>query len=73
MHKLSDTWVVYLMTLHNKPDGRKAVCEQSEWDVIEAQRPGYHRLIQSGITSETEAELLARGTSGDPAKRSWLR
>ena len=32
---------------------------------MEAQLPGYHTLIRSGITSEPEAEKLARGTAGD--------
>ena len=30
---------------------------------------GFNTLVQDGITSEGEAERLARGTSGDPAKR----
>ena len=61
------TWVVYVMTLH-KVDGMNAVCEQQEWDEMERARPGYHRLIRSGITNEAEAEKQARGTSGDPIK-----
>ena len=60
------------MTIDNKPTGQKAVCTQAEWDAIQVMRPGYHKLIQSGITSEREAELIARGTSGDPVKRSWM-
>jgi len=59
------SWVVYAMTLHNHQDGMRAVCEQTEWDEMEKARPGYHKLVQSGITSEGEAERLARGTSGD--------
>jgi hypothetical protein len=55
------SWVVYLMTLHNKTVGIKAVCEQSEWDAMELARPGYHTLIRAGIATETEAEKLARG------------
>ena len=72
MPKNATSWVVYLMTIPNKPVGQKAVCTQVEWDVLQAARPGYHRLIQSGITSEREAELLALGTSGDLVKRSWM-
>jgi hypothetical protein len=69
----SASWVVYLMTL-NKNGGRmNAVCEQSEWDAMEQARPGYHTLIRSGITSESEAELLARGTSGDAKPRHLPR
>jgi hypothetical protein len=59
------SWVVYLMTIHNKSSQMKAVCEQGEWDAMELARPGYHTLVQGGITSEGEAERLARGTSGD--------
>ena len=57
-------WVVYLMALHNRP-GVRAVCEQSEWEAIQRQQPGRHALIRGGIRNEAEAELLARGTSGD--------
>jgi hypothetical protein len=59
------SWVVYLMTLHNKQIQLNAVCEESEWDAMELARPGYHTLVQAGIESEGEAERLARGTSGD--------
>jgi hypothetical protein len=58
------TWVVYLMTVKNT-NGMKAVCEKTEWDAMDKARPGLHHLIQDGITSESEAELLARGVSGD--------
>jgi hypothetical protein len=64
-----EVWVVYLMTLHGKPEGMLAVCEQAEWDAMELARPGYHKLIRQGIASEGEAERLARGTSGDPKPR----
>jgi hypothetical protein len=64
-----ESWVVYLMTVHGKLPGMNAVCEQSEWESMELAKPGYHTLIKDGITSEGEAERLARGTSGDrPAK-----
>jgi hypothetical protein len=63
-------WVVYLMTMKGKEDGAmNAVCEQREWDAMERERPGYHKLIQSGIINEGEAERLARGTAGDRAVR----
>ncbi len=62
------SWVVYKMTLHGKPVGVNAVCEQAEWDAMELARPGYHHLIQSGIANEGEAERLARsGISASPA------
>jgi hypothetical protein len=56
-----DSWVIYRMTLRNKPLGMKAVCAQSEWDAMELARPGYHTLIRAGVCSEGEAERLARG------------
>ncbi len=65
----AELWVVYLMTLRNHPDGIRAICEQHEWDRMELMNPGQHRLIQGGIASEREAELLARGTSGDSPKK----
>jgi hypothetical protein len=63
------SWVVYKMPLHKNPAGVNAVCEQSEWEAMELARPGYHTLIQAGITSEGEAERLARGTAGDAKGR----
>jgi hypothetical protein len=63
------SWVVYQMTLHGKSLAMNAVCEQDDWDEMEASRPGYHTLIRSGIANEGEAEKLARGTSGDAKGR----
>ena len=63
------SWVVFKMTVYKQAEALYAVCEQSEWDAMELARPGYHTLIQAGIPSETEAEKLARGTSGDPSAR----
>ena len=63
------SWVVYLMTVHGKPSGMNAVCEQGEWEEMERAQPGYHTLVRSGISSESEAEKLARGTSGDVKPR----
>src|SRR6516164_9230366 len=54
------SWVVYRMTIHGKPSGMIAVCEQGEWDAMEHERPGYHTLVLAGIHSEGEAERLAR-------------
>ena len=65
----SVSWVVYLMTMHKQPEGVRAVCEQREWEEMERSRPGYHTLLQAGITNEGEAERLARGTAGDPISR----
>jgi hypothetical protein len=63
------SWVVYQMTISGQPSGRNAVCEQAEWDAMEADRPGYHTLVRAGIPTEGEAERLARGTSGDVKPR----
>jgi hypothetical protein len=68
----STSWIVYLMAIHNGPP-RNAVCEQGEWDEIERRRPGNHTLLRSGLTSECEAERLARGTSGDARPRKLTR
>jgi len=62
-------WVVYRTPIRGQPSGVNAVCEQSEWEAMEKDRPGYHTLIQAGIPSEGEAERLARGKSGDAVPR----
>ena len=64
-----ELWVVYKMTLHGKHEQPNAVCKQSEWDAMESAHPGYHTLVRAGITSENEADRLARGTSGDSKPR----
>jgi hypothetical protein len=58
-------WVVYQMSMDGKTPSRYAICKQSEWNAMELAHPGRHVLVRSGITSEAEAERLARGTSGD--------
>jgi len=67
-----EAYVVYRMTLQGKPNGVAAVCLQSEWDALEKERPGYHKLIRSGIVSEAEAEQIARDSQIDaePATKS---
>lgn len=67
------SWVVYLMTFRGDHPPMKAVCMQSEWEAMERSHPGYHTLVQCGITDETEAEKLARGTSGNPPPRKKSR
>ena len=65
------TWVVYRMTLTKGAFGGNVVCEQREWEALERARPGFHTLIRAGITTEQEAEKLARGTAGDaPVRKS---
>ena len=53
-------WVVYQIILDKKPEAMNVVCEQGEWDALEITQPGRRTLVQSGITSEAEAERLAR-------------
>jgi hypothetical protein len=56
-------WVVYRSHLAGEHGGN-AVCEQAEWDAMEAASPGQHTLLRSGIASEAEAERLARELPG---------
>jgi hypothetical protein len=65
--------VVYETGARRGPGGAKAVCEQSEWDEMELARPGYRTLLLKGITSEADAEKLARGAAGDGAQRPARR
>jgi hypothetical protein len=67
--KRVDTWVVYRMKLAGL-HGPNAVCEQAEWDEMERQQPGRHLLIREGITSEPEAERLARESPGGTIQRA---
>ena len=67
-------WVVYKTNTDGKlGGGMNVVCEQSEWDALELARPGHHTLVQAGIASESEAEKLARGTSGDALKSAYAK
>ena len=68
MSMATEMWVVYLM-IGKKANGMKAVCLESEWNDLEVAKPGEQLLVKKGIASESEAELLARGTSGDPKPR----
>ena len=62
-------WVVYKMTMPKNMIGGNVVCEQREWEALEATRPGYHTLLHSGLETEQEAEKLARGTAGEARPR----
>ncbi|VTT98998.1 unnamed protein product [Gemmataceae bacterium] len=62
-------WVVYRMTMPGNATGGNVVCEQREWDALDAGRPGFHTLLHTGLRTEQEAERLARGTAGDPVPR----
>ncbi|HYH65057.1 MAG TPA: hypothetical protein VD866_10215 [Urbifossiella sp.] len=61
----TSVWVVYQAAVKGMEQGPNAVCDQAEWDAMEAAAPGLNRLIRGGITNEAEAERRARGTSGD--------
>jgi hypothetical protein len=65
--------VVYQAAVKGMEKGPNAICDQAEWDALEAAAPGVHRLIRGGITNEAEAERLARGTSGDFVPRGTPR
>jgi len=62
--------VVYFKAMEGKLAGARAVCGQAEWEAMERAKPGALTLIRGGIRNETEAELLARGTSGDRPSQS---
>jgi hypothetical protein len=64
-NEICRAWVVYRMTLPKDAVGGNVVCEQREWDVLDASRPGYHTLVHAGLKTEQGAEKLARGTAGD--------
>ena len=73
-----ESWVVYLMTVQGKLTGRRAVCEQGEWEAMECARPGYHTLLVAGIATEGQAECVARtdpadGDTGEPCERKARR
>jgi hypothetical protein len=66
--KAVESWVVY-KPQHAGEHGPNAVCEQTEWDAMEAVAPGRHTLLRSGIDSEAEAERLARELPGGTSAR----
>jgi hypothetical protein len=63
------------MTVHGKPNGMSAVCEQEEWEAMERAQPGYHTLVLAGIASEGEAERLARSgpVDGNTSQAAGLK
>ena len=66
-------WVVYRMNVDGKASGPTGVCGQEEWAVMQATQFGQHTLIRDGITTEKEAEQVARGTSGDSFSSRTVR
>src|SRR5687767_8429765 len=69
INEVCHAWVVYKMTMRKNAIGGNVVCEQREWDAIEAAQPGLHALLHTGIKTEQEAEKVARGTAGDDYPR----
>jgi hypothetical protein len=65
----NSTWVVY-QSVQGKQMGAKSICEQREWEALERSHPGANELLATGLNSESQAEKLARGTSGDVKKRA---
>lgn len=63
-----EKWVVY-ETIKGPKIGMRSVCTAGEWKSMESGYPGHHQVVKEGITDETEAEILARGTSGDAKLR----
>jgi hypothetical protein len=64
--------VVYQLTHKGQPTGNNVVCEQAEWEALEAQQPGVHTFVMGGFTNEGEAERHARAampTLADKPKR----
>lgn len=68
-----ESWVVYRMPVKGSAAGVNAVCTQAEWAAMDRARPGFCALLRGGITSEAEAERLARGASGDTIPRGAPR
>lgn len=61
-------WVVY-ETVAGPHAGRRFVCTEDEWRVVEARDRSTNRIVKEGIVDENQAEKLARGTSGDSKSR----
>lgn len=57
--------MVYQAAVKGMEQGPNAICDQAEWDALEAATPGVNRLVRGGITNQAEAEKFTRGTSGD--------
>lgn len=68
-HEKVEKWVVY-ERLVGPNAGMKSVCTATEWETIQQSTPNQNQLVRDGITDETEAEKLARGTSGDEKPRA---
>lgn len=56
-----ESWVVYRLTLSEKSGSMNGVCDQTEWEALRTNTRGQLTLIKSGISTEGEAEKIARG------------
>jgi hypothetical protein len=68
MTKEPEFWVVY-ESVDGPRTGMKSVCDEDEWESLTAAKTTNVKLIKKGIGSESEAEKLARGNSGDRKPR----
>lgn len=59
-----ELWAVYEV-VQGKQVGIRVMCQQSEWEALAASHPSLNVLVRDRIASESEAEKLARGKSGD--------
>jgi hypothetical protein len=59
-----ELWAVYQVAA-GKQAGTRVMCPQSQWEELTLNQPNANVLIQDRIASESDAEKLARGTSGD--------
>jgi hypothetical protein len=56
---------VYRIAATGKLEAVNAMCDQADWPEVERLAKGRNTLVRGNIVSESEAERLARGTSGD--------
>ncbi len=54
------SWVVYQVSFDRNATLMNVVCDKTEWDSLERDRPGDHTLLKSGIPTEAEADRYAR-------------
>src|SRR5690349_18321702 len=66
------SWAVYRIAAAGKDSATNAMCDQADWAELERIAGGRNTLIRGNIASEVEAELLARGTTGDVKPRGRL-
>lgn len=60
---MAKTWVVYRRPMKDDPVGPFCVCTGAEWAAMDRAAPGLLALVWAGISTEREAERLARGAA----------